>query len=85
LVAAAIPVQISVLCEAALVMPDKRLAPPYRPLRLAFATNLAALVLAMPLAVLNVPNFDPRTVLIETRLLGTWYVLSASVSCLWLW
>jgi drug/metabolite transporter (DMT)-like permease len=39
----------------------------------------------MPLALLDVPNFDPRPVAIETWLLGTWYALSASVFCLWLW
>jgi drug/metabolite transporter (DMT)-like permease len=70
----------AVLCEA-----GKRLAPPYRPLRLALATNLAALVLAMPRALLDAPNFDPRAVAIKTWLLGILYALSASVCCLWLW
>lgn len=72
----------AMLRKAGFVTLGKRLA---RPLRLALATNLAALVLAMPLAVLDLPNFDPRTVPIKTWLLGTWYALSASVFCLWLW
>jgi len=75
----------AVLCEASFVILGKRLAPPYRPLRLALATNLASLVLAAPLALLAAPDFDPRFVALEMWLLGTWYALSASVFCLWLW
>jgi hypothetical protein len=32
----------------------------------------------MPLAALEVPSFDPRTVPIKTWRLGTWYALSAN-------
>jgi drug/metabolite transporter (DMT)-like permease len=75
----------AVLCEASFVILGKRLAPPYRPLRLALGANLAGLVLALPLALLDAPAFDPRSVTLEMWLLGTWYALSASVFCLWLW
>jgi drug/metabolite transporter (DMT)-like permease len=65
------------------VMLGKRLAPPYRPQRLALATNLVALVLAMPLPH-GCARFDPHTVPIETccSALG---MRSPSVFCLWLW
>jgi drug/metabolite transporter (DMT)-like permease len=75
----------AVLCEASFVILGKRLAPPYRPLRLALGANLAGLVMAVPLALLDAPNFDPRFVTLEMWLLGTWYALSASIFCLWLW
>jgi drug/metabolite transporter (DMT)-like permease len=75
----------AVLCEASFVFLGKRLAPPYRPLRLALAANLAGLALAAPLTLIDAPAFDPRAVTIEMWLLGTWYALSASVFCLWLW
>jgi drug/metabolite transporter (DMT)-like permease len=75
----------AVLCEASFVILGKRLAPPYRPLRLALGANLAGLVLAIPLALIDAPSFDPRSVTLEMWLLGTWYALSASVFCLWLW
>jgi hypothetical protein len=60
------------LLRSGLVMPGRRLTPPYRPLRLALATDPAALVLAMPLAALEAPSFDPRTGPIKTWRLGTW-------------
>jgi drug/metabolite transporter (DMT)-like permease len=75
----------AVLCEASFVMLGKRLAPPYRALRLALGANLAALVLTVPLAISELATFDPRTVPIDIWRLGTWYALSASVFCLWLW
>jgi drug/metabolite transporter (DMT)-like permease len=75
----------AVLCEASFVILGKRLAPPYKPLRLALGANLAGLVLAIPLALIDAPSFDPRSVTLEMWLLGTWYALSASVFCLWLW
>ena len=75
----------AVLCEASFVILGKRLAPPYRPLRLALGTNLAGLAMAIPLGLLDLPAFDARTVTLEIWLLGTWYALSASVFCLWLW
>jgi drug/metabolite transporter (DMT)-like permease len=75
----------AVLCEASFVILGKRLAPPYRPLRLALGANLAGLVLAIPLALLDVSAFDPRSVTLDMWMLGTWYALSASVLCLWLW
>jgi drug/metabolite transporter (DMT)-like permease len=75
----------AVLCEASFVVLGKRLTPPFLPLRLALGANLAALMLAAPLAVAEAPSFDPRAVPVEVWLLGTWYALSASVFCLWLW
>ena len=75
----------AVLCEASFVILGKRLAPPYRPLRLALGANLAGLVMAIPLALLDAPSFDLRSVTLDMWLLGTWYALSASVFCLWLW
>lgn len=75
----------AVLCEASFVFLGKRLAPPYRPLRLALGANLAGLMLAAPLALAWTPDFDPRSIAPETWLLGTWYALAASVFCLWLW
>lgn len=75
----------AVLCEASFIVLGKRLAPPYRPLRLALGTNLAGLVMAVPLALLDAPAFDPSSITVEMWLLGTWYALSASVLCLWLW
>jgi drug/metabolite transporter (DMT)-like permease len=75
----------AVLCEASFVLLGKRLAPPYRPLRLALGGNLVSLVLAMPLALVDAPAFDPRSVALGTWLVGTWYALSASVICLWFW
>ena len=75
----------AVLCEASFVILGKRLAPPYRPLRLALGANLAGLVMAIPLALLDAPSFDLRSVALDMWLLGTWYALSASVFCLWLW
>jgi drug/metabolite transporter (DMT)-like permease len=75
----------AVLCEAGFVFLGKRLAPPYRPLRLALGANLVGLVLAIPLALIDAPAFDPRSVTLEMWLIGTWYALAASVVCLWLW
>ena len=75
----------AVVCEGSFVVLGKRLAPPYRPLRLALGTNLAGLLMALPLALLDVPAFDVRSVPIEMWLLGVWYALSASVFALWLW
>jgi drug/metabolite transporter (DMT)-like permease len=75
----------AVLCEASFVLLGKRLAPPYRPLRLALGANLASLVLAAPLAFLDAPAFDLGAVRPEIWVLGTWYALAASVICLWLW
>lgn len=75
----------AVLCEASFVVLGKRLAPPYRPLRLALGANLVGLVLAMPLALIDAADFDPSAVRTETWLLGAWYALAASVICLWLW
>jgi drug/metabolite transporter (DMT)-like permease len=48
----------AVLCEASFVVLGKRLAPPYRPLRLSLGANLAGLVLSLPLAVAALPGFD---------------------------
>jgi drug/metabolite transporter (DMT)-like permease len=75
----------AVLCEASFVVLGKRLAPPYQPLRLALGANLVGLLLAMPLALIDLPSFDVGTVRLEIWLLGVWYALAASVICLWLW
>jgi len=75
----------AVLCEASFVILGKRLAPPYRPLRLALGANLVGLMLALPLAAIDAPSFDARAVTPGMWLLGTWYALAASVICLWLW
>ena len=75
----------AVLCEAAFVLLGKRLAPPYRPLRLALGANLVGLILSVPLALPQLPAFDPASVRWEMWMLGTWYALAASVVCLWLW
>ena len=75
----------AVLCEASFVLLGKRLAPPYRPLRLALGANLVGLVLSLPLALAQMPGFAPGAVSPEMWALGTWYALSSSVLCLWLW
>jgi drug/metabolite transporter (DMT)-like permease len=75
----------AVLCEASFVILGKRLTPPFRPLRLAFGANVAGLVLSLPLALADWGMFDPLAVRPAMWLLGTWYALSSSVLCLWLW
>jgi drug/metabolite transporter (DMT)-like permease len=75
----------AVLCEASFVVLGKRLAPPYRPLRLSFGANLAGLVLAVPLVLIDAPALDLAAIRPGMWLLGTWYALAASVLCLWLW
>jgi drug/metabolite transporter (DMT)-like permease len=75
----------AVLCEASFVLLGKRLAPPYRPLRLALGANLAGLVLSVPLALPQLASFSLSSVRAEMWALGTWYALSSSVLCLWLW
>jgi drug/metabolite transporter (DMT)-like permease len=75
----------AVLCEASFVILGKRLAPPYRPLRLALGANIVGLVLSLPLALMELPAFDPTSVSAGAWALGTWYALAASVICLWLW
>jgi drug/metabolite transporter (DMT)-like permease len=75
----------AVLCEASFVILGKRLAPPYRPLRLALGANLVGLVLALPLALGELAAFDLAAVSGRIWLVGTWYALTSSVVCLWLW
>jgi len=75
----------AVLCEASFVLLGKRLAPPYRPLRLALGANLVGLVLSIPLALGAAESFDWRSVPPGLWLLGAWHALTASVVCLWLW
>jgi drug/metabolite transporter (DMT)-like permease len=75
----------AVLCEASFVVLGKRLAPPYRPLRLALGANLVGLVLSIPLALAELPGFNVASVTPGMWLLGIWYSLAASVICLWLW
>lgn len=74
----------AVACEASFVVLGKRLAPPYQPLRLALGANLVGLAGAAPLAVFAMP-FDLAALSRPVWLLATWYALSASVFCLWLW
>jgi drug/metabolite transporter (DMT)-like permease len=75
----------AVLCEASFVLLGKRLAPPYRPLRLALGANLVGLALSVPLALATAESFDWQSVPLSIWLLGTWHALTASVVCLWLW
>jgi len=75
----------AVLCEASFVMLGKRLAPPYRPLRLALGANVVGLVLSLPLALIDASALDLGSVALSIWLLAIWYALSASVFCLWLW
>jgi len=74
----------AVVCEASFVILGKRLAPPYQPLRLALGANMVGLACAAPLALLE-PPFDVAAISGSTWVLATWYALSASVFCLWLW
>ena len=76
----------AVLCEASFVLLGKRLAPPYQPLRLALGANVVGLVLSLPLAAAALPTLRHRRG--AARRCGcsaTWYSLSSSVFCLWLW
>jgi drug/metabolite transporter (DMT)-like permease len=75
----------AVLCEASFVILGKRLAPPYRPLRLSLGANLVGLVLAVPLVLVDAPALDLAAIRPAMWLLGVWYALAASVFCLWLW
>jgi drug/metabolite transporter (DMT)-like permease len=75
----------AVLCEASFVILGKRLAPPYRPLRLSFGANLVGLGLSIPLVLIDAPALDLAAIRPAMWLLGTWYALAASVICLWLW
>jgi drug/metabolite transporter (DMT)-like permease len=75
----------AVLCEASFVLHGKRLAPPFRPLRLSLGANLVGLVLSLPLALTELPGFDPASISPQMWALGIWYSLAASVICLWLW
>ena len=75
----------AVLCEASFVLLGKRLAPPYRPLRLALGANVVGLVLSLPLALPELSSFDPASIRPGMWVLGVWYSLAASVICLWLW
>jgi drug/metabolite transporter (DMT)-like permease len=75
----------AVLGEASFVLLGKRLAPPYRPLRLALGANLAGLALSVPLALLHLPAFVPASISAGIWALAIWYALASSVACLWLW
>jgi drug/metabolite transporter (DMT)-like permease len=75
----------AVLCEASFVLLGKRLAPPYRPLRLALGANVVGLALSLPLALIATESLDWRSIPLSIWLLGTWHALTASVVCLWLW
>lgn len=75
----------AVLCEASFVLLGKRLAPPYRPLRLALGANLVGLGLSVPLVLASGEAVDWGSIPWSIWLLGTWHALSASVLCLWLW
>lgn len=75
----------AVICEASFVLLGKRLAPPYRPLRLALGANVVGLALSAPLALPQLAAFDPGSVPAGMWALATWYALASSVACLWLW
>jgi drug/metabolite transporter (DMT)-like permease len=77
-------VMAAVVCEASFVLLGKRLAPPYRPLRLALGANIVGLMFTAPLAFLELP-FPIGPISPSMWLAGIWYALSASVLCLWLW
>jgi drug/metabolite transporter (DMT)-like permease len=75
----------AVVCEASFVILGKRLAPPFRPLRLALGANVAGLLLSLPLGAMQIAHFDPAAIGLGVWGLASWYSLSASVICLWLW
>jgi drug/metabolite transporter (DMT)-like permease len=75
----------AVVCEASFVNLGKRLAPPFRPLRLALGANVAALLLSLPLGAMEAAHFDATAIRPGMWGLASWYSLSASVICLWLW
>ena len=75
----------AVVGEASFVIFSKRLVPPYRPIRLALAANLAGLILSAPLATGDLSNLDTATLTPLIWLLATWYVLTAGVFVLLLW
>ena len=61
----------AVVCEASFVILGKRLAAPYRPLRLALGANLVGLACAAPLAWRDMP-FDIAAVPRSIWLIGSW-------------
>ena len=75
----------AVLCEALFVMLAKRLAADLRPIRLAFAANLAGIAMSAPLAAPRLAGFDVALVPLAVWGLMVWYVLAASVFSLLLW
>lgn len=75
----------AVLCEAVFVLTGKRLVPPFSPLKLALWTNLAGLLLSLPLLALDLPGLAHIALSAQQWGLAVWYVLSSSVLCLWLW
>lgn len=75
----------AVLCEAGFVIIGKRLAPPYRPFRLALGANVAGLLLTLPPMLAEGRAHELASLPASTLLAATWYVLSASVISLWLW
>jgi drug/metabolite transporter (DMT)-like permease len=74
----------AVLCEAGFVILGKRLAPPYRPLRLALGANVVALALSLPLAASQGAALAVAPGAAIWALV-VWYSISASVITLWLW
>lgn len=75
----------AVLCEAGFVIIGKRLAPPYRPFRLALGANVVGLALSLPLMLFEGRVPELLQLSPAMALACTWYVLSASVIALWLW
>lgn len=75
----------AVLCEAGFVVIGKRLAPPYRPFRLALGANAAGLVLSLPMMLWEARLGDMFQLGVAQWIACVWYVLSASVIALWLW
>lgn len=75
----------AVIGESSFVIFSKRLAPPYRPIRLALAANLAGLMLCAPLAASDLAGFDIAQITPSIWILGTWYVLAAGLFSLLLW
>lgn len=75
----------AVLCEAGFVIIGKRLAPPYRPFRLALGANIVGLALSLPLMLAEGRASELLQLSPAMALACIWYVLSASVIALWLW
>jgi drug/metabolite transporter (DMT)-like permease len=71
--------------EAMFVLLSRRLSGVLSPIRLAFAGSLIAAVLALPMAIASGDLGRLGDVSLFTWALAAWYMLSASILCLWFW